>query len=562
MAIEKPLPQNEQAEHELIAMVLGDFPGAVEDSAFLPAEDFYREAYQEVWKAKESARAKGPVNLTTMYDELMAMEAIGPGRTFESFSELTCLVKHVSSLASAKANANIIREKAIARRFIESLGDVAGAAYSGDNAAALALTTHHRDELERELIAGGKDSPLRPLTLAEMRKKPKPIPLIDHFLVAKTISMVVGLPGGGKTCMLVDQACHVALSRPWMGRAVNGGTVVYIAAEGGAGLTGRFDAWISVNNDGEDIPNLYILPYAVPFLDEKQRAQVLAYLRALPESPAWVIVDTVSQTSAGADENSNSEMATYLNAVAQIRDTLGAHVTLVHHTDKNGNGSRGASSLDGFVDISIMVSRDEKDVSTITCKKPPRDGWGKFAPIYFTADQIAPDGYDGLTFGVLRSLVSATQKHASATGPDKQSSATVDSDYVDLPDDLYGCLRVLFEAGKPLGYREWEKKAATKLQDRRRKLLASGLIEQDESDDYRLTTKGYRALQSKAGERYQVLPGSILALPGSAPATAATDATRFFRTGSVGSTGGSGAAMVGTAVKPDALRLVDADVEE
>ena len=71
-----------------------------------------------------------------------------------------------------------------------------------------------------------------------------------------------------KSFVALDMACCVAIGRPWHGRAVKQGRVLYCVGEGAAGFPKRLRAWIKANNlsDAETatlIANLKVRGFAV-----------------------------------------------------------------------------------------------------------------------------------------------------------------------------------------------------------------------------------------------------------------------------------------------------------
>ncbi|WP_454259666.1 AAA family ATPase [Pseudoxanthomonas mexicana] len=98
-----------------------------------------------------------------------------------------------------------------------------------------------------------------------------------------------------------------------------------------------------------------------------------------------IVIDTLSQTSTGADENSNSEMAVYFKHVQAMVNRTGATVRTIHHSGKDvSKGERGAFAIRGNVDTSIEVRRmknradgDPIDVVQLGMKKQKDDGAGR-----------------------------------------------------------------------------------------------------------------------------------------------------------------------------------------
>jgi hypothetical protein len=73
-----------------------------------------------------------------------------------------------------------------------------------------------------------------------------------------------------------------------------------------------------------------------------------------------VVVDTQAQVSNQEyKENDNGEMGRFLAQVSKLRNVSGATVALVHHTPKNGDGARGATSITGSMDFEYMITSDK-----------------------------------------------------------------------------------------------------------------------------------------------------------------------------------------------------------
>ena len=73
---------------------------------------------------------------------------------------------------------------------------------------------------------------------------PPPQPLVDGILYLDSLAWLHGKPGHGKSFVALDWAGCVATGAPWQGHEVTSrGTVVYLAAEGVAGVRQRVRAW-------------------------------------------------------------------------------------------------------------------------------------------------------------------------------------------------------------------------------------------------------------------------------------------------------------------------------
>lgn len=182
--------------------------------------------------------------------------------------------------------------------------------------------------------------------------------LVKHVLPARGIVTVFGESGAGKSFTVIDLACHIALARPWQGRRVTGGRVVYIAAEGAGGIRRRLQAWCTAHDVDPDAVDLHMIAARPNFLE---RADVAAVAAAIGRA-AMVVVDTAMAVTPGGDENSSEDMGRLMRFAALVADAVGGLVLLVHHAGKDvSRGQRGWSGLKGAVDTELEVSREDED---------------------------------------------------------------------------------------------------------------------------------------------------------------------------------------------------------
>ncbi|MFX5222101.1 AAA family ATPase, partial [Acinetobacter baumannii] len=73
-----------------------------------------------------------------------------------------------------------------------------------------------------------------------------------------------------------------------------------------------------------------------------------------------IVLETLSASGLLADENSNSEAAEAMAALAQIGRNLNALVLVTHHPPKNGGGERGASAIRGSADYVLEIIREDR----------------------------------------------------------------------------------------------------------------------------------------------------------------------------------------------------------
>lgn len=202
-------------------------------------------------------------------------------------------------------------------------------------------------------------------------------PLVQGLLDCAAMSVIYGESNSGKTFVGLDIALHIASGRRWNGRKTKHGLVVYVAAEGGKGVYKRLAAWRSFNQvDPADV-SFALIPCPVdlrslqgdtkPLVDLIEKEQV-----ARGEPVVLVVIDTLSRALAGGDENSPVDMGLIVKNCDRIRDVLGCHLTLIHHSGKNkAAGARGHSLLRAATDTEIeidkrtILSKKQRDIEPI-----------------------------------------------------------------------------------------------------------------------------------------------------------------------------------------------------
>jgi hypothetical protein len=213
----------------------------------------------------------------------------------------------------------------------------------------------------------GEQLRARLLTAAEVVKRPPPEALIDGLLYRDTLALLYGLPGCYKTFLAVDLGLSIDGGRDWGDRATAQGPVVYVAAEGLAGMGKRIQAWEQAYDHlrGGEHGQFYVLPGPVRLLEANDVA-ALAELVPLVK-PRLVVLDTLNRCLAGGDENSSRDMGQALDALDRVRQA-GTAVLVAHHADKAGRNYRGHSSLEGAVDTVLRMERNGKAI-TLTSEK-------------------------------------------------------------------------------------------------------------------------------------------------------------------------------------------------
>jgi hypothetical protein len=212
------------------------------------------------------------------------------------------------------------------------------------------------------------------LSLQQLREQSHDVKwTVKHAIPAESIGLMFGGSGTFKSFIAIDMALHVAHGLPWLGKKTRQGTVLIVAAEGGAGLWRRIVAWHRERRLKWDAAPVYVVPVGLDLGTDSSR--VISAAEAMNIQPSLVIVDTLSQTFSG-EENSAGEVSNYLRELSTwFRATWHAAVVVIHHTGHQATERpRGSSALRSNVDFMFGVFRDEKEMlATMECVKQ-KDG--------------------------------------------------------------------------------------------------------------------------------------------------------------------------------------------
>jgi len=207
----------------------------------------------------------------------------------------------------------------------------------------------------------------RILTAEQVENLPPPEWLIDGYLVRNTLAVVYGKPGGGKSFTALDWAASVVTGSWWFGRQVRKGAVLYVAAEGLEGLGKRLRAWKDRNHHHSNLDGLRFVAGPVSLLDA---VAVTALAQVVDEmQPELIILDTLSRSMPGGDENGPKDMSRVVDHLDQLRARNGATVLAVHHTPKADDSLRGHTILEGGVHTTIACRGAEGRIRLTVAKQ-------------------------------------------------------------------------------------------------------------------------------------------------------------------------------------------------
>jgi hypothetical protein len=192
------------------------------------------------------------------------------------------------------------------------------------------------------------------LTPSQVRELRAPRPLVRGVLRMNTLAWLIAAPGSFKSFVALDLAARVVAGLDWAGRPIRTpGPVLYIAAEGADGMTGRVTAWEKIHGPMHD--DVHVLPRPVQASNATAWGNLVELAADL--RPVLVIIDTQARVSTGIKENDNTEMGGLVERFDELRRATRACVLVVHHTGRAGAHARGGSVIDGAQDTELRIER-------------------------------------------------------------------------------------------------------------------------------------------------------------------------------------------------------------
>lgn len=358
--LEKPLPQNTEAERSVLGAVLLDAgipnPTLKAVAEILNSGDLFSDPHQRIYRAMlKLSEAKKPIDLVTLSEQLRAtgeLEAAG-GAAYPAQ-----LVDGIPRISNVQHYAHIVREKSILRSIIHKTHDIQQRALEGGEThdALLAefsdFTKAARGENKSRLIGVGVRDFLK------MNLEPLDF-VIEPLITVKGRGMIYSPRGAGKTYVTMQLAYAIAkgIEECFVWRIPKKRRVVYVDGEMDAETLQQRQVEI-VKLNGGDPPENNELVLVTRDLQKDVRPKINTKagrdnIEAHLEPGTVLILDNISSLSPSSDEQETEEWALIEDWFGDLC-WHGATVLFVHHAGKGGD-QRGTSKREDLLQFVLKL---------------------------------------------------------------------------------------------------------------------------------------------------------------------------------------------------------------
>jgi len=351
--------------------------------------------------------------------------------------------------------------------------------------------------------------------------------LITDVYERNRLITVFGEPKSGKSFIAIAMACAVARGSDFYGHTAKKAPVLYLAGEGLAGVRRRLSAIdqyfkkidITEEDKGlKDVP-LFLSNRGSRINEADEYEKLVNEINLLKEQEkqiGLIIFDTFQRNFSG-DENSAQEVNKFVKAADQLIHDFDCTVLLVHHTGRGNKGrARGSSVLDASIDGEFLIERKDQTIDGVEKmlvkmkQTKNKDGMGMAEKNFeFHEERILGEGLD-VTSGL---LVETDSEIESDEETQSKIDHIVDKKIVSLMYTLaldeekpqekwfthstFGHHAVFSGSGKEIG-RDNTNNAFKRLEK-------VGIVVQAKRDKNATTKQGYRLVEFRAYEDYELL---------------------------------------------------------
>ena len=209
------------------------------------------------------------------------------------------------------------------------------------------------------------------IKLDELYSQPLEISwLIEDYIPSDSIGMLFGASGSGKSHIALSLAVSIANGAEWFDHKAKEGNVLILAGEGNNGLQRRLRAIEAKHETSINPERIFFSKRPIGLDTDEGYADAVNAIDDLDRDLDLIVIDTLSRHLLQSAENSNDDMAQFINRLELLKHRYECTILVVHHTGKSGKQeARGASALKANIDFSFGVQKDDNKICKLTCDK-------------------------------------------------------------------------------------------------------------------------------------------------------------------------------------------------
>ena len=198
--------------------------------------------------------------------------------------------------------------------------------------------------------------------------------LIRDLLYERQIAVLCAPSGSYKSFFTLALCSMLAHEMPWQGRPLKRRRVIYLAGEGFPLFGMRRLAWFKHHRMVPADDALEVIDGTVNLLDD---ADVDAFIASAADAldSDVLVIDTLSTSTAGQDENTSPVMTKAVSNATRIGRAIGSAIIIIHHPGKDvDRGLRGHSSLGANIDAVWTAEKIEFGCKLMITVAKQKDG--------------------------------------------------------------------------------------------------------------------------------------------------------------------------------------------
>ena len=209
-----------------------------------------------------------------------------------------------------------------------------------------------------------------------VRKNLPPVRFLVDGLLPQGLTLIASPPKYGKSWLVLDLCLSVAAGKPFLGRATERCTCLYLALEDSEA---RLRTRILKLMGEEPVPEKLHLSTLSPVLGNGLIEELTAAAKMYADLNL-VVIDTFQMVrSPSGSRDVYARDYADMSALKQFADEYGISVVLVHHLRKAGASGdpferiSGTNGIFGAADVSLVLTRDKRSDETTTLSVTGRD---------------------------------------------------------------------------------------------------------------------------------------------------------------------------------------------